>query len=73
MNRAPSVFILRSFTLAAICGLAVWNGWSKDEKQASAHPTRHKVIPRKTSAGNAALAKVGRTAQTGGPADPQDR
>jgi len=57
MNRAP-IFVLRSLTLATLCGLAVWNAWSADPKQAP-NSAPHKAAPlRKTVTATASLVKV---------------
>ena len=48
MNRAPSVFVLRSIVFATACGLAAWNGWGATRKQVrpAAHKTAlHKTVP----------------------------
>ena len=59
MNRAPIGFVLRSLSLATVCGLAVWNGWSAEPKQTSTHPLSHRTATlHKTAVGRAALARV---------------
>ena len=59
MNRAPVVFVLRSLSFAAVCGLAVWNGWSAVPKRVSPHAVSHKTVTlHKSGVGTAALVKV---------------
>jgi penicillin-binding protein 2 len=56
MNRAPIAFVLRSLSLAAICGLAAWNGWSAARKQVT---HTHKAVLHKSAATtSAAIVKV---------------
>jgi penicillin-binding protein 2 len=56
MNRAPITLVLRSLSLAAVCGLATWNGWSAARKQVP--HTIHKAVLHKSVPSSAALAKV---------------
>jgi len=57
MNRAPIGFVLRSLSLATVCGLAVWNGWSAGAKQTHTLPHKTATLHR-TSAVRADLARV---------------
>jgi len=55
--KRPSVgFLLRSLTLAAICGLAAWNGWSAARKQVPR--AAHKAILHKAAAASVTVARV---------------
>jgi len=59
MNRTPVVFVLRSLSFAAVCGLAVWNGWSASPKPAPPRAVPHKAATlHKTGAGSAMLVKM---------------
>jgi cell division protein FtsI/penicillin-binding protein 2 len=59
MNRAPVGFVLRSLTLATVCGLAVCNGWSAHRRETSSHALSHKPATlHKTSGAKAELARV---------------
>jgi penicillin-binding protein 2 len=55
MNKVPAVFVLRSLSVAMVCGLAAWNGWSAVAKHVPPHKsaTLHKTI-----AGSVPLVKV---------------
>src|SRR5580658_9629761 len=57
MYRAPSVFVFRALCLGAVCGLAVWNGWSASDP--TTHPAARKTVTlHKSVANHAALVKV---------------
>lgn len=55
MTRVPVAFLLRSLSLAAVCGLVAWNGWGANRKQV--HTVSHRTLHRSVT-GNVSLAKV---------------